>query len=57
MQDWDRLVIILVGAVVSIYAGIDGYKLWKRERWLGVAGVALLIVGAIGVPVLLALLS
>ncbi|MFZ5823308.1 MAG: hypothetical protein ACOY94_03000 [Bacillota bacterium] len=39
MQDWDRLVIILVGAGVSIYTGLDGYKLWKRERWLAVAGV------------------
>lgn len=55
MQDWDRLAMLGVGLIVSVYTGWDGYKLWKRGKRLAVVGVALLILTAVGVPAALAL--
>lgn len=54
MQDWDRLAMLVVGAAVSIYAGLDGWKLWKRRKYLAAAGTGVLILAAIGLPAALA---
>jgi hypothetical protein len=42
---------------VSVYTAKEGYRLWRRWNYLRVAGVALLILGAIGVPIALALFA
>ncbi len=57
MQNWDRLAMLVVGALVSLYAGIDGYRWWRKGRKLAVIGVALLILAALAVPLALALFS
>lgn len=57
MQDWDRMVMIGVGVLISLYTARDGWRLWKKSRYLAVAGVVLLILAAIGVPVALALFA
>jgi hypothetical protein len=57
MQDWDRLVMIIVGAAVAIYTGIDGWKLWKRKNWLAVCGIGLLMLSAVGLPIMLAMFA
>ncbi|MDF2630695.1 MAG: hypothetical protein K0R39_4526 [Symbiobacteriaceae bacterium] len=57
MQDWDRLVMVGVGALVSIYTGAEGLRMWKKKRYLAVAGVILLMLGATGTPILLALFA
>lgn|GEM_PF-2266273 len=55
MQDWDRWVMVLVGLLVSAYAARDGWRLWKKRKYLAVTGIGILILGAVGVPALLAL--
>lgn len=57
MQDWDRLVMMGVGVAVSVYAGIDGYRLWRRKKYMAAVGVGILIFATIAVPVALALLA
>ncbi|HYF78960.1 MAG TPA: YgaP-like transmembrane domain [Symbiobacteriaceae bacterium] len=57
MQDWDRLVMVGVGALVSAYTGVEGWRLWKKKKYLAVAGVVLLMAGATGTPILLALFA
>lgn len=57
MQDGDRLAMLGVGVLVCIYAGIDGYKLWRKRKYLAVPGVGILILGALGVPIALALFA
>lgn len=57
MQQWDRLVMIGVGVVVSICTGRRAWPYWQRRRYRAVAGFTLLILGAVGVPVLLAVIG
>lgn len=57
MQDWDRMVMIAVGVLVSLWTGRDGWRLWRKANYLGVVGVGLLILAAIGVPVALAVFA
>lgn len=48
---------VLVGLLVSIYTGWEGWKFWKKQNLLAVAGVVLLILSAIGVPLALVLFA
>lgn len=48
---------IAVGVLVSLYAGYDGWKFYRKRKYLAVAGVVLLIMAAIGVPLALALFA
>ncbi len=57
MQEWDRLAMIGVGVLVSLYTGWQGRPYWKRRQFLPLAGLGILIVAAIAVPVALALFS
>lgn len=57
MQDWDRLAMILVGFLVSLYTGWAGWKFWRKRNLLAVAGVIFLILSAIGLPVILVLFA
>jgi hypothetical protein len=57
VQDWDRLVMIAVGVLVSIYTGYQGRSFWRRRQYLALAGIGVLILGAIAVPVVLALFT
>lgn len=57
MQDWDRLVMVGVGALVSLFTAVDGWRLWKKKKYLAVAGVVVLVVAATGTPILLALFA
>lgn len=57
MQDWDRLVMIGLGLLVAAYTGRDAYRYWRRRRLRAVAGIGLLMVATVLVPVLLALLA
>lgn len=57
MQEWDRLAMLGVGLLVSLYTGRDGWRLWRRGKYLAVAGVAVLILAAIGLPIALALFA
>ena len=53
MVEWDRIAILVVSTCAAIPPGLEGYRLWKRQRYLAVAGVATLILGAVGAPLLL----
>lgn len=55
MQDWDRWAMVGVGVLVSLYAARDALPLWRKRKYLAVTGIGILAVGAVGVPVLLAL--
>lgn len=57
MQDWDRLVMIGVGAIVGVYTLYQARQPWKRKHWLAVWGLGILTGASIVVPVLLAMLS
>lgn len=57
MQEWDRLVMIAIGAGVAIWTGKQGWPLWKAGNTTGVVGVLLLILSAIAVPLVLALFA
>lgn len=57
MQDWDRLAMVGIGALVSAYTALEGWRLWKKRKFLAVAGVILLIAAATGTPILLALFA
>lgn len=57
MQDWDRWVMVGVGVLVSAYAARDGRRLWKKRNFLAVTGIGILVLSAIGVPVLLVLFA
>ena len=53
MLEWDRYAIIGVGLFVVLYTCWDARKLWKRRRYLALVGVALLVLGTLGVPLAL----
>jgi hypothetical protein len=57
MQDWDRLVMLGVGVLVSIYTGYQGRTFWTQRKWLPLAGVGVLILASLLVPLALALFS
>lgn len=57
MQDWDRPAIMAVGLAVSIFIWFDGYRYWKQRRLLPVAGVVILTLIALGVPIALTLFA
>lgn len=57
MQDWDRLVMVGAGALVSAYTATEGWRMWKKRKYLAVVGVVLLILGATGTPILLAVFA
>lgn len=57
MQNWDRMAMIGVGALISLFTARDGWRLWQKANYLGAAGVVLLILAAIGVPLALAFLA
>ena len=57
MQEWDRLVMIVIGAGVSIWTAREGWRLWKAGNTTGAVGVLLLILTALAVPLVLALFA
>lgn len=57
MQDWDRPAILAVGLIITVIIWLDGYRYWKRRRLRSVAGVFLLSLMALGVPLALALFA
>ncbi|MDF2626501.1 MAG: hypothetical protein K0R39_332 [Symbiobacteriaceae bacterium] len=55
MQDWDQLVMALIGAGVAVYSGYLARTAWRqRQRWAA-AGHALLGVCTVALPLLVAL--
>ncbi len=57
MQDWDRMVMMGIGTLVSLFTVWDSRKLWKKRRYAALLGVGILVVGAVGVPLLLAIFA
>lgn len=57
MQDWDRPAIMAVGLAITVIIWFDGYRYWKQRRFRPVAGVILLTLIALGVPLALALFA
>jgi hydrogenase/urease accessory protein HupE len=57
MQDWDRIAMVGVGLLVSIYTGWQSRQLWKKRKVLPLVGVGLLMLIAVGLPTVLSLVS
>jgi hypothetical protein len=57
MQDWDRMAMIGVGVLVSIYTGWQSRQLWRRRKVLPLVGIGLLMMIAVGLPTVLSFLS
>lgn len=55
MQDWDQLVMILIGGGVAIYSGYMAWAAWRqRQRWAA-AGHILLGACTVALPLLVAI--
>ncbi|HYF94481.1 MAG TPA: hypothetical protein VD969_19855 [Symbiobacteriaceae bacterium] len=57
MQDWDRVMMMLLGGGVSVYTGYQGWRYWQQANRKAAAGAAVLSVAAVGVPLALSLLG
>lgn len=57
MQDWDRWVMVGVGVLVSGYTVYQAWPLWRKRKYLALAGVGVLVLAAIATPLALMLLS
>lgn len=55
MQDWDRLVMVIVGAGVALSSLVGGYKSWRAQQRSAAVGALLLAVMTLALPVALAL--
>lgn len=53
MQDWDRLVLILIGAGVAAHTGYAGWRLWRRQNRGGALGAFFLAAVSVLAPILL----
>jgi hypothetical protein len=55
MQDWDQLVMALIGVGVAIYSGYQAWVAWQRgQRW-ATAGHIMLGFCTIALPLLVAI--
>ena len=54
MQDWDKLVMVLLGIGVAAYTGYRGVQFWRKENRGGAVGAFFLALVAVALPVMLA---
>lgn len=57
LQNWDRMVMILIGLGVTIYTLLGGWRLWRSGQTGPAIGIGLLALAAMILPVILAVLS
>lgn len=55
MQDWDRLMMILLGGGVAIYTGYTGWRSWKEKKKKAALGAFLLAAVTALMPLALAM--
>ncbi|HEY3364944.1 MAG TPA: hypothetical protein VGK74_07835 [Symbiobacteriaceae bacterium] len=53
MQNWDRLVIVVVGGGVAAYTVYGGWGLWKQQQRGAAVGAVVLAVVAVALPLIL----
>lgn len=51
--EWDRVATLAVSLGAAVPPGLEGYRLWKRRRYLAVAGIAVVILLVLGAPFVL----
>lgn len=57
MQDWDRLVFVLLGGGVALYTGYGGWRAWKQRQKGEAVGAFVLALATAVVPLVLAFLG
>jgi uncharacterized membrane protein len=57
MQDWDRLVFVLLGGGVAVYTGYLGWRAWREQHKSEAVGAVLLALATVVVPIVLAMLG
>lgn len=50
MQDWDRMVMILIGGGVAVYTCIPGWRFWRQQQTRAAIGTFLLAVATVALP-------
>lgn len=55
MQDWDRLVMVLIGGVVAAYTGYGGWRFWRQQEKGAAIGAFVLAVTTLALPIALAI--
>ncbi|MFZ5825289.1 MAG: hypothetical protein ACOY94_13320 [Bacillota bacterium] len=55
MQDWDRLVMVLLGGGVALHSCYVAWRLWGAQNRGGAFGSLFLALVAVALPVMLAL--
>jgi len=53
-MQWDRIVMMVVGLVASLFTGYFARRDWRKGRYLAVAGALVAMLAAIAVPAVLA---
>lgn len=57
MQDWDRLIFVVLGGGVAVYTGYGGWRAWQQKLKSEAVGAFLLALATVAVPFALALLG
>ena len=55
VQDWDRLIMVLLGGGVAAYTLYGAWKLWRQRQRKAAIGALLLAAGAVALPLVLML--
>lgn len=55
MQDWDRIVFVLLGGGVAIYTGYAGWRAWRQQQKGEAVGAFILAAATVAVPLVLAM--
>ncbi len=55
MQDWDQLVMVLLGVGVALHTGYLAWQMWRKQNRGGALGALFLALLVILMPVLLAM--
>jgi uncharacterized membrane protein len=57
LQNWDRLVMILIGGGVAVYSGYGGWRSWQKQEKQAAIGAFLLAAATVALPIALAIFS
>ena len=57
MQDWDRLVLLIVSLPLVIHQGYVGWQSWRKSAYDAVVGAFLLAVLCVALPITLAMMT
>jgi hypothetical protein len=57
LQNWDRLLMILLGGGVAVYTGYGGWRSWRRQERQAAVGAFILAGAVVVLPILLSLFS